>query len=74
MRNRSQVVDHGAGKGDKPRITDEKTYAENLAEVAFSGVPASEDPTFQKKGGHFVKTYGPKDVEPDVKLTKPIIH
>lgn len=72
---RKQIVDHGAGKGDKSRVTDEAAYAANLEEVHFSGVPASEDPEFSKRGGKFTKVYGRREPEAFAKFyAKPIIH
>jgi len=74
-KSRSRIVDHGAGKGDKSRVTDEHAYQENLADVTFSGVPASQDPAFEKRGGKLIKTYGPKEPEVFERFnTKPIIH
>ena len=62
------------GKGDADRTTDDAAYAKNLEGVKMSGVPVSEDPTFERRGGTYRKVYGQRDVQPDVKLTKPIIH
>jgi hypothetical protein len=75
MKSRSRVVNHGGGKGDVSRVTDEKAYQANMAEVQFSGVPASADPAFEQRGSRSVKVYGQRNVVPDVKLSsKPIIH
>lgn len=72
--NRS-LLNHGPGKGDKSRVEDAVAYEENLSQVHFSGVPASQDPSFEKRGTKSVKVYGQRAVVPDVKLTsKPIIH
>jgi hypothetical protein len=46
------------GKGSADRTTDRETFAKNLGQVRFTGVPASEDPSFETQGGKAVKTYG----------------
>lgn len=72
---RKQILDHGIGKGDKSRVVDEKTYCAALNEIQFSGVPASQDPAFEKRGGKLTKVYGQREIVPDVKFSgKPIIH
>jgi hypothetical protein len=75
MKNNRRILNHGGGKGDKSRVTNEKIYQANMAEVQFSGVPASADPAFEQLGSKSVKFYGVRATIPDVKLTgKPIIH
>jgi hypothetical protein len=76
MRNRNRILTHnGIGKGDKSRVSNEKEYQANLAEISFSGIPASQDTNFEQRGGKSVRVYGVRAVVPDVKLSsKPIIH
>lgn len=73
--NRS-LLNHGPGKGDKSRVDDVAAYDANLAAISFSGLKASEDPDFKKRGGKCVKTYGaaPAPTMFEVLTSKLIIH
>ena len=70
------LFNHGTGKGDKDRTTNVIAYNENLSEVKFSGVPASQDPEFENMGGKSVKRYGtpPPLTLYEVFTSKPVIH
>jgi hypothetical protein len=57
--NRS-LLNHGPGKGDGDRTTNVAAYKDNLEQVKFSGIRASQDPSFERTGGKSVKHYGPR--------------
>jgi autonomous glycyl radical cofactor GrcA len=71
---RNHELNHGPGKGDKSRVNDDVAYADNLAQVEFSGVPVADDPTFRHNGAKHTKVYGPREPEKDKTYRKPIIH
>ena len=62
----------GAGKGDGDRTSDKTAYDENLAQVQFSGVPASQDPSFVKSKRGYKKVFGPREVKDSLPEETPI--
>lgn len=47
---------HGAGKGDKSRVSDAKAYHENLSAIALMGL---------QPGERYTKVYGTAAIKPE---------
>jgi hypothetical protein len=61
MRNQSNMgFNHGPGKGDKSRVTNEAEYKKNMEEIEFPGVSG-----VRKTARGWVKTYGKPATKPD---------
>jgi hypothetical protein len=57
MNSRDIGLNHGAGKGDKPRSKYDQRWVENFSEINW-GDPAKRAEGFQKKGNRQIKKYG----------------
>jgi hypothetical protein len=55
--NTRDLLNHGSGKGDKPRTKLDENYLRRFSEIAFPKRTLTES-GFKKVGRKFVKSYG----------------